>query len=172
MKEKEQAGGVSSWNDLTDKPFYVDGGKTYMLDERTFEGFAVGNMGIPQVDILFSEVGYAFSLAVGETYKVVWDGVEYTTIAQDASALFADGVLGLGNLAMAGLLGNNEPFAIGWSQSGVSFFVVDGSEAAEHRVAIYQGSDPVWKLNEESLPMEAIDARIEEYISAALEGDY
>lgn len=75
-----------------------------------------------------------FTLTLGETYIVRWDGVSYTCVAQDVSALQA-GALGLGNLANFGGTGNDEPFVIGWTPSGFTLFAFD--DATSHTVGIY-----------------------------------
>lgn len=115
-----------------------------------------------------------FTLVEGETYRVVFDGEEYELVCENM-----DGTLYLMHMVTDE---NGEytegAFAIYYASSESSG--VDGgvvatevlSETDTHTVAIYQKNEIVWKLNEECLPMDAIDKRIEEYISAALEGDY
>lgn len=90
----------------------------------------------------FPESGYggqlaeSFSLIVGDTYTVEWDGTEYSVAAQDASAIMP-GTAVLGNAAMLGLNGNNEPFAIAVSNgTGVGFYSLTSTEPT-HTVGIY-----------------------------------
>lgn len=52
-----------------------------------------------------------FILAVGDTYKVTWDGMEYECVAVDFSAMQA-GMVALGNLGSFGLEDTGEPFVI------------------------------------------------------------
>lgn len=91
-------GGVTSWNDLTDKPF----GKTEGVDILT-----TGD------DFTFIEESGVYVCAitsvptVGETYTVTYNGVDYETVAIQTS----DGVA-LGNLAMMGLDDTGEPFIV------------------------------------------------------------
>lgn len=79
-----------------------------------------------------------FTLTLGETYIVRWDGVSYTCTAQDVSAL-QEGALGLGNLANFGGTGNDEPFVIGWTPNGFTMFAFD--DATSHTVGIYLPED-------------------------------
>lgn len=111
--------------------------ETVIFAEQTLEGFAVGDIGVPGKDLVFGEDIDAFTLVSGKMYRVLWDGTEFEVIAQDASALFIEGALALGNLTAYGLSGNNEPFIIGWTKYGVSFFAADGDESTTHTIAIY-----------------------------------
>lgn len=166
------SGGASSWNELTDKPFYEEEARLEILTEQTIEDFAAGmGYGVPARGFNFGEGMDAFTIVLGETYTVLWDGETYEVVAQDASAV-AEGVLGLGNATSFGLSGNGEPFVIAWSMAGVTFLVVNGDEATSHTVGIMQDTVTVKTLDAKYLPIEAIDDRIETYISAALEGDY
>lgn len=78
----------------------------------------------------------SFTLEVGKTYIVDWDGVEYEVVGQDASALGSE--VALGNGSAFGLSGNNEPFGITCTNgSGVTF--VSLTETVDsHIVGIYQ----------------------------------
>ena len=166
------SGGASSWNELTDKPFYEEEARLEILTEQTIEGFANDmGYGVPAQGFNFGEGMDAFTITLGETYTVLWDGESYTAVAQDASAV-AEGVLALGNTTSFGGTGNGEPFVIGWSMAGITFLVVNGDESTSHTVGIMQDTVTVKPLDAKYLPMEAIDDRIETYISAALEGDY
>lgn len=81
-----QGGGVTSWNDLTDKPFYEETSVVEVLPETTY---------VSDPDVNSGEMGGAsVGLEVGKTYIVNWNGVEYTCVG----VLFeANGVV-LGNL--------------------------------------------------------------------------
>lgn len=110
--------------------------KTVILAEQTLEGFVMDET------YGFYAVGVnppPFTVTVGETYRVVWDGIEYEVTAQDASALLQEEALLLGNVSGYGLVGNDEPFIIGWNSVGVSYFALtDTEEGCTHTVAIYQ----------------------------------
>lgn len=160
-----------SWNDLTDRPFYEAGGEEVLFAEQTIASteFSV----YPTTGKYTAFINPApFVPEVGETYRVVWDGVEYTCAAQDGGALI-EGATFIGAATLFGLAGNNEPFIIGGqATSPMNVIALNDTEATEHTVAIYQDTTVIKTLDAKFLPMDAIDARIEEYISAALEGDY
>ena len=170
----EASGGVSSWNDLTDKPFHEEEAMTAVMAEQDITGFANVGYGVPSKGFNFGEGMDAFALELGAEYTVMWDGEAYPTTAQDISAAMGDGTYALGNAAAinSAFSGNNEPFIIGWSAIGITILVADGSMNTTHKVGIFRSGGKVWKLNAECLPMKAIDDRIDAYISAALEGDY
>lgn len=90
--------------------------ETVIFEQARLETFALDDMfGI------YTTVGAAISaIEIGETYKVVWDDIEYTCIGQDISALGA-GYVGLGNLSAFGGNGNDEPFVIGYVGGGLLF---------------------------------------------------
>lgn len=130
-----------------------------LLAETTYDGFAYaptyGAYGCP-----VSPSGY--TLTLGETYTVKWDGVIYTCVAQDMSALIT-GAIALGNLSEFGGTGNNEPFAIGWTADGVTYFSFDTNDSHTVDIRI----ETIKTLDAKFLPMDAIDARIEELIGEA-----
>lgn len=172
VSEWKGGSGVSSWNGLTDRPFYEETEIEVLLAERDIDGFANDmGYGVPSEGFNFGEGMDAFALVLGETYTVLWDGLEYTCLAQDASVIQA-GAIGLGNCEAFGSTGNNEPFVIGWIAEGVTFLVMDGSDALKHTVGITRGTTTIKTLDAKFLPMEAIDQRIETIINEALEGDY
>lgn len=97
-------GGVSSWNDLTDKPFYSE--TVEVLPETTVEidpemsaGFIPGE----------------FTFVGGKKYTVKYNGVEYVT-----SCLEMGGEFGLGNLGAIGetLPITEEPFCLAYVDMG------------------------------------------------------
>lgn len=105
--------------------------QTVILEEQTFSGFVMSEaFGYMAYDI------QALDLTVGERYVVVWDGVSYPCTAQEASVI-SEGVVGLGNLSSFGLVGNNEPFAIGDTAGVGATLFSDDESATSHTVAIY-----------------------------------
>lgn len=110
--------------------------------EQTLNGFALkADFGLYAYDIAPAP----FSLVLGESYIVVWDGETFTCEAQDMSAII-EGDLALGNLASVGGAGNNEPFIIGWTQYGVTIFAIDNESA--HSMAIYQDAGESYAPND------------------------
>lgn len=121
-------GGVSSWNDLTDKPFYSEEGEAAILPETAVEFSEGGEGGIAD----------SVSLVVGEVYTVKWNGAEYICTATNFDM---EGMqcVALGNIAvMSGGDSTGEPFVIlvlpaevaAEMGLGTYFVAVDGSTSA------------------------------------------
>lgn len=94
---------VHSWNDLEDKPFYVEySGENVLLKEANVTVYKTGQWG--WID------GYEFQLVEGKTYKVVFNGVVYECVAYTSP----NGEVVIGNLSRTGIGtgGNNEPFCL------------------------------------------------------------
>lgn len=172
VSEWKGGSGASSWNDLTDRPFYEETVVEVLLEEREIGDF-VNDMGygVPGEEFNFGEGMDAFTLVLGETYIVSWDKIEYLVEAQNASTV-QEGAIGLGNCASLGGSGKDEPFVVGWSPGGVVFLDVSGSGELKHTASIRRETVAVKKLDAKFLPMETIDQRIETVINEALEGDY
>lgn len=142
--------GVSSWNDLTDKPFGEENGLVDILPITQYNNFAF--------DSTYGVYGTAeqvqYMLTVGETYRVFWDGVEYECTAQDASVLM-DGTVAIGNLYNFGLSGNNEPFVIAYISANnlASYFsLTDTSAGVPHTIRIAQDGIVVKPIDTRYLP--------------------
>ena len=164
----EASGGVSSWNDLTDKPFGEVDNREFLFPEQDVEGFAVSMYGMMGVSISPAP----FAPVIGETYSILWEDQVYDCEAIDVSAAMP-GVVAMGNGAAFDFPDNNEPFIVAVSAVDINFFVVDTSDQREqHHIAIFRGGIAVKTLDAKYLPMEAIDERIDAYISAALEGEF
>ena len=165
----EDSGGVSSWKNLTDKPFGEEDNREILFQEQEVEGFAL----IDPYGMLGKSISPApFAPVIGETYSILWDEQEYSCQAIDASTAMP-GIVAMGNGSAFGFPGNNEPFIIAVSELDISFFVTDLNDQKQmHRIGICQGGIEVKTLDAKYLPMKAIDERIDAYISAALEGDY
>lgn len=135
LARKLVGGGVSSWNDLTDKPFgesesivnILPNGVTYNEDLPGFMGVATA---IP---------------AVGEMYTVMFNGTNYDTIAMDIEGVGAV----LGNLALVGGEATDEPFLIAFAvnegQSMAVAMTLDGAQEAS--IAVYGKVKTVKKLD-------------------------
>ena len=162
-------GGASSWNDLTDKPFYESQVETDVLEKQTIDGFA------------YSESWYAYTpgavspaqfvLVSGNTYLVEWDGTVYTC---EAYAYEQGGysVVAIGNGSQIGQPSNGEPFLIVYNTTVDVTQIFSNSEDASHTVRIYTTEKTIKQLDEKYLPMESIKTYIDDYINEALGGDY
>lgn len=135
-------GGVSSWNDLTDKPFYEESGKVEVLAEcqpswsSDWEAYAITE-GAP-------------ALVAGEAYVINWNGVEYECVAQDLSAMMP-GTVACGDLNAFGVpIGNGEPFMIMFTNGELVIAPLD--ETADPTISIYQNGTIVHTLDPKYLP--------------------
>lgn len=114
IPEGGSGGGVSSWNDLTDKPFGEEVGTVF---EGEFQDTLTDSDGDGVNDAWASEMMIADTSAanieVGKTYTVIWDGVEYSCVALDFY-----GIPVLGNALAFGGADTGEPFAIARDATG------------------------------------------------------
>lgn len=81
--------------------------------------------------------GVTFSLEIGETYSVVWDGAQYACTAIDGSAV-ATGTVMIGNASPFGLNSNGEPFVIAVADGEMVIGCLTDTEATSHTAAIYK----------------------------------
>ena len=161
-------GGVSSWNDLEDKPFSEELGMVALFDEQEVTGFQIHSV----YQLPFKAFTPSpFLLIPGETYQVKWKGLTWTCTAIDGDDVIP-GAAGIGNGYLFGQPDTGEPFAIFTfaTTNELGICPLDGS--ASVTVGIFREGMVVTPLDAKYLPMDAIDARIEEIINAALEGDY
>ena len=141
-------GGVTSWNDLQDKPFYTEGGG---MVEILPETQAIYDESEP--DALFIPQNPA--MIVGETYTVVWNGVSYNVTPIDGSSLGGDaGTIGFGNIGlMTGAGDTGEPFAIVmYPEQGMMIVPIYGE--TDVKIAIYQNGEIVHKLDNKYLDLD------------------
>ena len=102
----------------------------------------------------YSKLGASYSLTIGETYTVFWDGVEYTCIAQDAS-IVETGAIALGNCAPFGLAGNNEPFVVA-NINGMAeayFALTDTQTGGSHTVRIAKSGMIAKQIDPKYIPI-------------------
>lgn len=97
-------GGVTSWNDLTDKPFYEETAEKDFYPE-TQVTTTEGNEALLENNMI---------LEVGKTYLVNWNGTSYEL---DSFEFSADGMSAvcIGNEAMMGGADNGAPFVIAYA---------------------------------------------------------
>lgn len=100
-----------------------------VLARTTLEGF------VREGELMILETTADYTLSVGETYFVVWDGVAYECVGQDMSVV-TPGAVGLGDLRLYGGTANGEPFALGAVEGMALYATLD--EALSHTVRIYQ----------------------------------
>ena len=125
------------WADVTLVEFLSECNPTYNADQNAYVAMATA---VP---------------AVGDTYTIRWNGVDYVCIAQDASVVMP-GAVGFGNGENFGLASNGEPFAVLFvNQGGMVVAMVmpfDGSE--EITLAAYKHEENVHKLDNKYIDSE------------------
>lgn len=92
-------GGVTSWNDLTDKPFYEE--IIEIFPETTV------TLDTPDGTCYYTQLDTVIDLKVSETYIVNWNGVEYERVC-----IVANNYIYLGNDNQVGGENTGEPFFI------------------------------------------------------------
>lgn len=142
-------GGVTSWNELEDKPF---GEEVSLSELYASEGIAFSQH-IGYSDVYVSEQGAvpAIQLVVGNTYFVNWEGTEYQCIAADYSGRATC----LGNLSIMRYGDDTgEPFLVMSMPSYDQYAVATKDTAATHSVGIYEGSVTIHTIDPKFLPDE------------------
>ena len=111
------AGGVSSWNDLTDKPFYEE---EIVVFEGEFQGAKLDSDsdGVEDTweDTWVAPYNNEDPLVVGETYTFYWDGVAYTS---ECYSVLGVGAIGFHIMTLDGL--DAYPVAIACDPTGFIF---------------------------------------------------
>ena len=154
-------GGVSSWNDLTDKPFGEnEDGTIKQLDNKYLQPFERQEESVTDIlaetSVTFSNglgtINTVVPFVEGETYYVVWDGTEYICIAKATESSVK--TISLGNTSMRGVGDNTgEPFCINHIISAnLNTFNISTAADVTHTVRIYQGVMGKWLLKKEYLP--------------------
>ena len=174
-------GGVSSWNDLTDKPFGTEEAWQELLPTTalpfTLEDGMSGFQTTPTTEMVEMYQG-EWSKAI-----VVWDGVEY-----ECEPKMLGGILKcIGNVEfIEGTGDSGEPFAILFDGDGVlmgsSAVVVasiedtmNGVASSTHSIGVSLLVETIHPIDIKFIPNDLyteIDQRIENYINEALGGDY
>ena len=90
---------------MKNRPFYTgDPVETALIEETTVPFSDSGD------GLYIGQIESTFSVTVGETYKVSWDGSTYECTCVDI-----EGTLALGNLSIIGAADTGEPFLIGYN---------------------------------------------------------
>lgn len=150
-------GGVSSWNDLTDKPFGESENAVLLPPTQFAYDSAFGLFAIP---------GY-IDFVLGKTYTVKWNGVDYETTAV-AGAFNGESLVMVGNPAALGGANNNLPFAVACLMGSIGAIPLDGSTAVNVGISGYWFA----KVPEKYLPKTRYDLQIDELPAPDTDGSY
>lgn len=137
VDSKAGSGGVSSWNDLTDKPF----GEPEIVEL------------LPKTQFVYeSSAGFfvtpgVIDFQLGKPYIVNWNGTDYNTEGVHAEYL-GNTIVGIGNLAALGGENNGLPFGIACFDGLIGAIPLDGSTAVEASISETRMST----IDEEFLP--------------------
>ena len=96
--------------------------------------------------------GAIIGLVEGTTYRIVWDGAEYTCTAQQGSAGGMTGIF-VGDLSLIGRPSTGDyPFIFGDIPSEeISYWISADPETTTHTVAIYETEDKQYLIYESTL---------------------
>lgn len=166
--------GVSSWNELTDKPFYDKVAEVELVPEQELELIPNDT----SVDLYQLELTPApFALTEGETYRAVLDGSEYELICttDESSRQVLSHTVTDENTTVTWFVIQYSAPEVSDVDGGAVTLAISSSEA-KHTVALYHKTTSVKTLDAKFIPMDDIDTRIEEYVEAyireALEGEF
>lgn len=142
VKETDENGNPTAWEAAEDMP-WAEGGRVEVLAETMVD---LEEDGLGELPLL--------NLVAGETYVVNWNGTEYECVAQDASHLIELECVALGDLSIAGMIGNGEPFVIQsippYNFTGVT--ALDGTVSTSIPLSIYADGEVVHPLDPKYLP--------------------
>lgn len=135
MDGKADANHAHSWNDLEDRPFYTIDVETVLLEETSIY--------IPKAYVAYISLGNEFSLEVGKTYKVIFDGVTYECLAFELT----NSNIAIGNES-------KEPFFIQeWNRNnGDLRKYIYSSQQGNHTISIIGASEEIVTLSEKFVP--------------------
>lgn len=167
-KENEGGSGVSSWNDLTDKPFYEEGSTETLLEDasRSFSynsSFGCYANAANAMSFVFEE---------GKEYVVVWDGEAFTRTA--FAYAYADGsaCVAVGNPLCSGAESNGDSFAIVCDTTNSYLHFISLETVDTHTVAIYKDDTVIKTLDAKYLPDDHINALIDAKLGVIENGTY
>ena len=134
------SGGVTSWNDLQDRPFGDETVDSEIIPETEFAFEDADGMYVCQITNDLS------GIQAGDTVKVILDGTVYLCVAKEAH-----GMVLIGNPSITGMDfedHNGEPFYI----SPASQMIVTNLAGSTHRVGVFGVSTTVVPLDEKYIP--------------------
>ena len=146
-------GGVSSWNDLTDKPFYEEMADVVLVDGEYTSGYDP-DVGIPM--ILFECGGIS---ETPNNFTVILDGVEYKNVqvAEFEGMGGAYGNLSFFNDMMGTDFPNTgEPFAGAFSSEQVMMYLFD-TTTAQHKIKLVVSSRVVHAISQDFIHIPTFD---------------
>lgn len=144
------AGGVTSWNDLEDKPFSATTEMVEILPEQSVTGGLEG-------DIYGST--FADEIKAGVRYDTIINGTKYTDVGKTVTVESMTGSY-IGNLSLAPFFAEDvsdtgEPFVV--VTAGGEGSIIWGEELGETiALAIYEVQEVVEKLDPKFLPEELV----------------
>lgn len=176
------SGGVSSWNDLTDKPFYYKSEWVTYVEDFSITSTPVG---------LLDGSGYGYFLPVseeiynvfnveGRTAKFKLDGTEYESTSKLVNREGVQGFVYGNSDALLGTGNTGEPFVMipGWASNAGTItywlliaFVNDTVETA-HVCGLSTLVENIKKLDAKFHDDDHIRSIVDEVINEALGGDY
>lgn len=132
----QASGGVSSWNDLTDKPFWEEEGLVAFVDNEPFISALNSSFGAYIVDL-----GMALEeMPLMSNCVVVWDGEskEHSIVAAEMDGATYHGFGNLSFFASFGIAGENtgEPYAFFVMPDGYTYIFTTDTTAAKHTVSV------------------------------------
>lgn len=129
---------AESWDDLKNKPFYEAKKEIALIDQ----------------EISSPTVNLSATLVEGETYTIIWDGIEYTSVARNY-----DGQLMVGNNALYEYdyddsTDTGEPFALEVEEGTTNgyFYISEDDTSPTHTVKILGNKITVKKIDKKYLP--------------------
>ena len=153
-KFKGGSSGVSSWNDLTDKPFGEEIGNV-LLQAETERSFTY------ESDIgafIAIEPQATFTIENGKEYVIVCDGDEFVRTAAPTPML--ENLPAVGNELIFGGADDGCPVAVVYNTSANYLYYISLTETSK-KIAVYVRSTVTKQIEAKYLPMDAIDARID-----------
>lgn len=145
----EGGGGVTSWNDLTDKPFYEETSIETIVAEQEYSGFTyLSALG------LYGKAGMNwFSLREGEKYTVRWHGEDWPVTALKIAQQGMEAIV-LGNEKL--LTGESatpvEPFVVYQITANNYCAVCAFDQEASHTFGIFKDNTVIHPLDAKFLP--------------------
>jgi hypothetical protein len=138
----------SSWNDLSDKPFYEESSTDTLLWETEYPFQVNTALGC----YAHTLTGMPFTFVDGKAYKIHWDNEEYVRTAFSFTSADGSACVAVGNPIASGGESNNDSFAIivDTTHKYVHFCSIETLDS--HKVAIYQDTTVVKTIDAKFLP--------------------